>query len=306
MRVHLGPDHDEHLAAAIVEGGGTLVPLHEAEALVWHGDVAGFPELPAGVRWVQLAFAGIEPFFRAGIIDPDRMWTNASGVYADNVAEYAVGALLVGLRQFHGSIAAAARPVQRWQKPVLDPQVRMLHGSTVAIVGCGGIGRAMIPRLRALGVDVVAVNYSGRPVEGASVTLPASRTAEVWTRADHFVVAAPATAATDRLVNAEALDAMPGTAWLVNVARGNLVDSDALVDALRGGKIAGAVLDVTDPEPLPDDHPLWTFDNVVITPHIANTRTGLNATLAPTVRENVARFIAGEQLIALVDPAAGY
>ncbi|MFZ2528818.1 MAG: D-isomer specific 2-hydroxyacid dehydrogenase family protein [Rhodococcus sp. (in: high G+C Gram-positive bacteria)] len=306
MRVHLGPGHDDHLAAAIIDGGGTLTSLDDAEALIWHGDVDEFPALPPGVRWVQLAFAGIEPYFRAGIIDTDRVWTNASGVYADNVAEYAVGALLVGLRQFHGSITAAARPEQRWQKQALDPRVRTLYGSTVAIVGCGGIGRAMIPRLRAFGVDVVAVNLSGRPVDGASVTLPASRTSEVWATADHFVVAAPATADTDRLVNAEVLDAMPDTAWLVNVARGNLVDSDALVEALRDGKIAGAVLDVTDPEPLPDDHPLWALDNVVITPHIANTRTGLNATLAPTVRENVARFIAGKPLIAVVDPGAGY
>ncbi|MEU5842918.1 D-isomer specific 2-hydroxyacid dehydrogenase family protein [Rhodococcus sp. NPDC047139] len=301
MRIHLGPGHDDHLAAAIVAGGGTISELDEADALVWDGSAEEFPALPDRVRWVQLTYAGIEPFFRAGLIDDRRVWANASGVYADNVAEYAVGALLVGLRQFHASIAA-----KRWSKDLLDPRVRTLHGSTVAIVGCGGIGRAMIPRLRAFGADVVAVNRSGRPVEGAKVTLPADRTAEVWSLADHFVVAAPATAETDRLVDAAALGAMPETAWLVNVARGNLVDTDALVEALRNGVIAGAVLDVTDPEPLPEGHPLWDLDNAVITPHIANTRSRLTETFAPTLEENVRRFAAGEEPIARVDPNAGY
>ncbi|WP_271036862.1 D-isomer specific 2-hydroxyacid dehydrogenase family protein [Rhodococcus pyridinivorans] len=301
MRIHLGPGHDEHLAAAIVSGGGTLSELDEADALVWDGSAEEFPDLPDRVRWVQLTYAGIEPFFRAGVIDDRRLWANASGVYADNVAEYAVGALLVGLRQFHASVAA-----KRWTKDVLDPRVRTLHGSTVAIVGCGGIGRAMIPRLHALGASVVAVNRSGRPVDGAKVTLPADRTSEVWSMADHFVVAAPATAETDHLVDAAALAAMPASAWLVNVARGNLVDTDALVKALEDGAIAGAVLDVTDPEPLPDGHPLWDLDNAVITPHIANTRSRLTQTFAPTLEENVRRFVAGEELIARVDPNAGY
>lgn len=301
MRIHIGPEHDDHLAAAVVAGGGTLSALDDADALVWTGGAEDFPELPDRVRWVQLTFAGIEPFFRAGLIDDRRMWANASGVYADNVAEYAVGALLVGLRQFHASVTA-----REWAKDRLDPRVRTLHGSTVAIVGCGGIGRAMIPRLHALGAEVVAVNRSGRPVDGAKVTLPAERTAEVWSTADHFVIAAPATAATDRLVDAAVLTEMPETAWLVNVARGNLVDTDALVDALKTGAIAGAVLDVTDPEPLPAGHPLWELENAVITPHIANTRTHLTANFAPTLEENVRRFLKGEELLARVDPSVGY
>lgn len=301
MRIHLGPGHDDHLAAAIVSGGGTLSELADADAVVWDGSAENFPDLPDSVRWVQLTYAGIEPFFRAGLIDERRMWANASGVYADNVAEYAVGALLVGLRQFHTSITAT-----QWIKDRLDPQVRTLHGSTVAIVGCGGIGRAMIPRLRAFGADVVAVNRSGRPVDGATVTLSAERTGEVWSRADHFVIAAPATADTDKLVDAAVLAEMPATAWLVNVARGNLVDTDALVDALRAGEIAGAVLDVTEPEPLPAGHPLWDLENAVITPHIANTRSRLTQTFAPTLEENVRRFVAGEELLARVDPGAGY
>lgn len=301
MRIHLGPGHDDHLAAAIEAGGGTLSVLEDADALVWDGGADTFPVLPDSVRWVQLTYAGIEPFFRSGLIDGSRLWSNASGVYADNVAEYAVGALLVGLRQFHASARA-----ESWQKDDLDPRARTLHGSTVAIVGCGGIGRAMIPRLRAFGANVVAVNRSGRPVDGATVTLPAERTGEVWTMADHFVIAAPATADTDRLVGAAALEAMPRTAWLVNVARGNLVDTDALVEALRTDTIAGAVLDVTEPEPLPDGHPLWTLDNAVITPHIANTRSRLTETFAPTLQENVRRFVAGEELLARVEPSAGY
>ncbi|NLV80521.1 MAG: hydroxyacid dehydrogenase, partial [Rhodococcus sp.] len=147
MRIHLGPEQNDHLVRAIADGGGALADLDDAEALVWDGGPDGFPDLPDRIRWVQLTYAGIEPFFRAGLIDGKRIWANASGVYADNVAEYAVGGLLVGVRQFHSSLAARG-----WRKDEIDPRVRPLHGSTVAIVGCGGIGRAMIPRLHAFGV----------------------------------------------------------------------------------------------------------------------------------------------------------
>ncbi len=134
--------------------------------------------------------------------------------------------------------------------------------------------------------------------------MPASRTAEVWTMADHFVVAAPSTADTDRLVDATCSTRCP-------TPRGSSTSraQPGRLGCTRRGTARRTdrrcVLDVTDPEPLPDDHPLWTFGNVVITPHIANTRTGLNATLAPTVRETSLVSSRGEQLIAVVDPGAG-
>jgi phosphoglycerate dehydrogenase-like enzyme len=176
----------------------------------------------------------------------------------------------------------------------------------VAIVGAGGIGRALIGLLEPFGCEVIAVTRRGRDVPGASRTLPADRLAEAWPAARHVVIAAPATAGTRHLVGARELAAMREDAWLVNIARGSLVDTDALVEALRAGAIAGAALDVTDPEPLPDGHPLWELPNALITPHVgtpADTERGL---FAERVRENVRRLVAGEPLVGVVDAEGGY
>lgn len=301
-RIHLGPDHETALAAGIERAGGVLVPRADAEAVVWAQGPDTFPEqLPDTVRWVQLPSAGVEPWLAAGLIDDRRTWTSAAGAYSGNVAEHALLLLLAGVR----GLTEQSRAVS-WRKAEFDPRVGTLRGATVAIVGCGGIGRAMIPLLTAFGADVLAVTRSGTPVPGAAETLDATRTDEIWSRADHFVIAAPATAETAHLVDADTLARMKPTAWIVNVARGSLIDTDALVQALRGNTIGGAALDVTDPEPLPDGHPLWTLPNAVITPHIANPATGLTRALADHVADNIARFAAGEPLLAVIDPARGY
>ena len=146
----------------------------------------------------------------------------------------------------------------------------------------------------------------GRPVPGASRSLAIDDVGEVWGEATHVVIATPATGGTRHLVGAPELDAMREDAWLVNVARGSLVDTDALVEALRSGSIGGAALDVTDPEPLPDGHPLWELENVLITPHVATAPEAEKRHFADRVRENVRRLAAGEELEGLVDPEGGY
>jgi D-3-phosphoglycerate dehydrogenase len=183
---------------------------------------------------------------------------------------------------------------------------RLLEGSTVAIVGAGGIGRALISLLAPHDVTVIAVTRRGEPVPRADRTLPASELPEVWSAADHFVIAAPATDATRHLVGARELAAMQPHSWIVNVARGSLIDTDALVDALQAERIGGAALDVTDPEPLPDGHPLWRSPRAIITPHVANPPSAQFRKLAERVRENVARFVAEEPLLAPVEQDRGY
>ncbi|MGW5386296.1 D-isomer specific 2-hydroxyacid dehydrogenase family protein [Nocardia sp. NPDC003963] len=300
--IHLGPDHHLALARGIEAGGGRLVPLDEAEAVVWTGGPDSFPaRLPAAVRWVQLPSAGIERWFAARILDGERVWTSAAGAYASSVAEHAVLLLLAGVR----GLGEQARATS-WRKAEFETRVGTLRGATVAIIGAGGIGRAMIPLFTAFGAEVLASTRSGAPVPGAAETVDASRNAELWARADHFVIAAPATAETARLVDEDALAQMKPTAWIVNIARGSLIDTDALVRALRTETIGGAALDVTDPEPLPEGHPLWSLPNAVITPHLANPSTGLPNLLAEHVRANVARFAAGEQLLSPVDIERGY
>lgn len=299
--VALLPQHDPHLSDAIISGRGQVVDLDSARVLVWTGDVAGFPDpLPDHIEWVQLRLAGIESFLDAGLLDEKRIWTNASGFYAENVAEHALALLLAGLRQINVAVR------RHWDKEAIDTAVRSLHGSTVAIIGAGGIARSLIPRLAACGAGVIAVNHSGRPVDGAMETLPSDRVDEVWSRCDHVVLAAPATDETRHMINAKTLAALPSHAWLVNVARGPLVDEAALYEALTSGAIGGAALDVTDPEPPAEDNPLWDLANVIITPHVANPSSGLTRTLAPWVAENLRRFAAGDDMLARVDPTASY
>lgn len=299
--VALLPHTDPHLSEAITSAGGTLADLADARALVWIGNVDGFPDpLPESIEWVQLRLAGIESFLRAGLVDDRRIWTNASGFYAENVAEHALALLLAGLRQINVAV------LRHWDEKAIDPAVRSLHGSTVGIIGAGGIARSLIPRLKACGAQAIAVNRSGRPVEGASKTLPASRIDEVWGLIDHVVLAAPATDETRHLINARTLAALPRHAWLINVARGPLVDEAALRDALLAGEIAGAALDVTDPEPPDANDPLWDLENVIITPHVANPSAGLTRTMAPWLAENLRRFAAGGDMLAVVHPDASY
>jgi phosphoglycerate dehydrogenase-like enzyme len=295
--VHVGPDAEPAIARAAEAAGATLAPLQDADAVVWLGhDPAALPELPERVRWVQLPSAGVEKWLDRVAAEP-ATFTSAAGAYALPVAEHALALRLAGVR----GLAADAR-ARSWQ----EREGTTLEGATVAIVGAGGIGRALITLLAPLEVEVLAVTRRGHPVEGAVRTLPAERMNEVWGAADHVVVAAPATSATRHLVGAAQLAAMRDGAWLVNVARGSLVDTDALVRALAEGRLGGAALDVTDPEPLPDGHPLWDEPRALISPHAANPPSAQDRHLARRVEENVRRFAAGEPLLAPVDPRAGY
>ncbi|WP_337060659.1 D-isomer specific 2-hydroxyacid dehydrogenase family protein [Kineococcus sp. G2] len=299
--IHIGPHESARLVAAVERGGGEVVALADAEAVVVDGGHGELPQLPSSVRWVQLPAAGIESWVSSGVLDTSRTWTSAAGAYSRAVAEGAVALLLAGVR----GIGVAARRTS-WDTAALDGAQSTLHGATVAIVGAGGIGRAVIPALTGLGAQVLAVTRRGLAVEGAARTLPADRVDEAFAAADHVVLAAPATTQTRALVGAEQLEALGGQGWLVNVARGSLVDTDALVAALERSTIAGAALDVTDPEPLPDGHPLWTQPRCIITPHCTNPTALRSAAYAQRVQENVRRFAAGEDLLGRVDLQAGY
>ena len=292
MQVYVGPELDPQILDAVAEGGGKSAPLEDADAVVWlDSRCDGFPaELPDRVRWVQLPVAGVEQWL--GRVDRSRLWTSAAGAYSRAVAEHALALMLAGARR----LAECAR-ADSWGEPPVVP----LEGATVAVVGAGGIGRALIELLAPFDVRVLAVTRRGR--DG---TLSADRLHEVWPLAHHVVLAAPATADTRHLVGTSELAAMRQDAWLINVARGSLVDTDALVRALADGVIAGAALDVTDPEPLPVGHPLWREPRALITPHVANPAAGLRRHLAERVRENVRRFGAGEPLLGRIEPAAGY
>ncbi len=291
--------HDA-FAAAVRDAGGELADPAEAHALVWADPYAAamYPEVIAAapsVEWVQLPYAGVEPFL--DYLDARLTWSCAKGVYADPVAEWVMAALLMGLRDFHLFAAAGS-----W----CAESGRNLFGTRITVLGGGGITQSLMRLLEPWGCRVTVVRRSAEAFEGAVRTVTLASVHEAVADADAVVVALALTDETRGVVDGALLKAMGPQCWLVNVARGGHVDHAALEAALRAGTIAGAVLDVTDPEPLPDDSGLWTLPNCVITPHIGNTREMGLPLITNRVRENVRRWLAGDDLLGRVDVALGY
>lgn len=304
-KIAVVPHADPVLVDAVHEGGGRLAPPGEADAFVWTDprDAGALKELlrSSAPEWVQLPFAGVETFAAAGVLDQQRVWTCAKGIYGRSTAEHAVALILAAARRLHEHARAFD-----WRPSGRGTPERRLQDATVLIVGTGGIGRSLVPMLRPFGPRIVAVNRSGKPLKGAEATEPTSGLPHLLATADFVVLAAASTPSTKGLIDRSMLEYMKDGAWLVNVARGDLVVTDHLVDALEAGIIGGAALDVTDPEPLPEGHELWAMDNVLITPHVANTWDMALPELATLIAANVRRFAAGEELEGLVDVELGY
>ena len=304
MRVAIAPTPSDLVATAVQAGGGTVVGLDDApDALAWMApdDVDGLRgalEQAPTARWVQLPFAGVEAFATAGVMGPDRTWTCAKGVYSEPVAEHVVALALAGLR----SLPARARATS-WG----EQRATTLYDAGVVVLGGGGITTALLELLAPFRAQVTVVRRdAGTPLPGAARTVGLDQLDRVLPDALVVVLALSLTPETTHVIGAGQLAAMDPSAWLVNVARGRHVDTDALVEALREGSIGGAALDVTDPEPLPDGHPLWTAPNCLITPHTANPWQTAQPLLSQRITDNVARAIAGEPLLGLVDLQAGY
>jgi len=287
------------LESAVRSGGGSVVPLEQANAIVCTGDDVELLRrsiLPE-VRWVQLGAAGIEMWLDAGLMQPNVVWTAAKGVYAKPIAEHILALIL-----------AAARDLPERARALTWGTAggRLVAGSTVGVVGAGGIGTELISLLAPLGLRTIALTRNGRSVPGADISVGPEELGSLLARSDYVVLTTALTAETKGMMSAERLACMRRDAWLVNVARGELVDTSALVAVLRAGTIGGAALDVTDPEPLPAGHPLWTLSNVLITPHVASTRAMGAEFLARRVEENVRRFSLGQDLLGRVDLVLGY
>ena len=216
--------------------------------------------------------------------------TNASGVHGPNIAEHVLGAILAFTRRFFEGYERQRR--HEWRHYQADELV----GETVTVVGLGAIGEAVVDRLAPFGVETIGVRYTpekGGPSDEV-IGFDDDALHAALARTDHLVLACPLTETTRGLVSDDEFETLPPDALLVNVARGPVVDTEALVDALRRNQLRGASLDVTDPEPLPSDHPLWDFGNVQITPHNAGHTPEYYERLADIVAENVRRLDAGE------------
>lgn len=300
------------LADGSGDGSGVVTP--ETVAAVGDAEVylgLGIPEaiLEAGprLRWVHTGTAGIGSWLTPSMLERDILFTNSAGVFGPPIAESVMAFLFHFARGL--GVAHAVQREGRWDKTVFDGPdhgLRELAGSTVGIIGLGGIGREVAWRCRAMGASVIGLRRGSGAVEGVELLAGDDALATLLGRADYVVVTVPETPETVGLLDAEALALMKPDAVLVNVGRGRVVDEMALVAALEAGRPGGAALDVFATEPLPEGHPLWTAPNTVITPHMSAYSFRFWDRQLALILENVDRYMRGRPLVNVVDKRAGY
>jgi phosphoglycerate dehydrogenase-like enzyme len=292
--------------AAVERAGGVVAPLSETtRGLIWltyarDDELSATLEAHPNISWVQLPWAGVDAF--TGTLNAhapsDRVFTSAKGAFAQPVAEHALGMIIALLRAFPRRARLTA-----WDERVIGTS---LYGLRVTIVGAGGIARELTRLLAPFDVSITIVRRADHPVDGAEQTLTTDRLTDVLETTDVLVIAAAHTAQTTHLISTHEFERMKPEAVVVNIARGPLIDAAALDHALRTGLIAGAALDVTDPEPLPEGHPLWSAPNILITPHQADTPDMTAPLLAVRIEHNVRAFLGDGRFVGVVDASAGY
>ncbi|WP_276301673.1 D-2-hydroxyacid dehydrogenase [Halorussus lipolyticus] len=273
-------------------------PSEERELLTHAPVVAGMEldeDLLAHAEDLRLfacAYAGTGHLPMDALEDRGVAVTNASGVHGPNIGEHVVGNVLVFARRLHEGWRRQRK--REWR----HFRSHELQGSTVTVVGLGAIGQSVVERLEGFGVETIGVRYTpekGGPTDEV-VGFGEEDLHGVLARTDYLILACPLTETTRGLIGSDEFETLPPDSVLVNVARGQVVETDALVSALRRGHIRGAALDVTDPEPLPENHPLWNFENCLVTPHCSGHTPDYYSRLADIVAENVRRLDDDEEL----------
>jgi phosphoglycerate dehydrogenase-like enzyme len=277
-------------AAAEVAFGG--INLDRARRLI-----AATPKL----RWFHTPAAGVDrlveiPDFRERGI----ALTNNSGSYDIQIAEHVLAFVLAGAKRFH--LYRDQQGKREWR----DLEHDELREQTLVVFGAGSIGGEVARLASAIGMRVIAVRRRPGAVPGAQNVVTPDALGDVAAEADYLVVAAPLTPATRGAISRDVIGRMKKTAWIVNIARGPIIDEAALADALRDGRLGGAGLDTFAEEPLPAESPLWSLPNVVVTPHASNSSPRVRQRTLALFAENVRRFKAGEPLLNRVDLEAGY
>lgn len=297
---------EETVAELESHGHERVEDLTQADFVLYTTYSGSFPELPENIKFVQTAFAGLDGLLKNGQLDPSVRWANAAGWYADSVAESTLGLMLAVYHQHKRATLAASFDVA---DELQDSTNFLFLDKTVVILGAGGIGERLIELLEPFHATTIAVNHSGREVRGATEThsLDEIRHGDsVWGRADFLVNLLPHTEATEKLVDAQLLASLKPGCVVVNTGRGGTMDTPALTDALESGRLGGAGLDVTDPEPLPEGHPLWSMPNVVITPHTANTVPNMRRVTGRHTAQNAQLFAEGKKMATEVELDAQY
>ncbi len=255
------------------------------------------------LRWVQVASAGVDSMLFHEFVSSDVILTSAKGTVGVHLAEHSM-ALLLGLTR---GIATAIRKPSWDQRMPIRNVAWELVGATMGIIGLGGTGRDLADRAHGFGMRIVAVDPEQVEVpESVDACWKMDRFHNLLEQSDVVAICAPLTDETEGMFDEQAFARMQGHALLINVSRGKIVDETALMDALEHGKIGGAGLDVTPQEPLPEDHPLWRMENVIITPHTAGGSPNRGDRLVDLFCENLRRFLADRPLLGVIDKEKGY
>ncbi|MCY4018986.1 MAG: D-2-hydroxyacid dehydrogenase [Chloroflexi bacterium] len=255
------------------------------------------PQLAHKLKWIQTTSAGIGQFVKTyGYDRQGWIFTTASGVHARPLAEFCLMAMLTFVKNFR--LMDEQKRGRHWQRF----HNTELRGMTVGILGLGKIGRDLAAVCRFFGMRIIATRRDARrAVDSVDLLFAPSQLEEVLPQVDFLVLCLPHTPETDGLLDAERIAMLKQGAFLINIARGALVDQVALTDALIEGRLGGAALDVTDPEPLPEDDPLWDLPNVIISHHSASTADTENGKLTDLFIRNLRRYLAGEPMENLLD-----
>jgi len=283
-----------------------------------------FPFDPAQVaprlRWIQLSSAGVDHLLDSPVMKSDVIITTTSGIHAIPIAEYVIGMMLALARRLPLLLDYQRRsewPSRRWEI-LLGEELR---GKTVGIVGYGSIGREVARLARAFGMRVLATKRRVKITRDLGYWLPGvgdpegellerlypvSNLREMLSLCDFVVVTVPLTPETHHLIGEKEFKAMKNSAYLINISRGAVIDEKALIEALKKGHIAGAALDVFEQEPLPPESPLWKLPNVILSPHISAATPSYNDRATALFAENLRRYLAGEELLNVVDKRIGY
>ena len=255
------------------------------------------------LKWLQTMSAGVDRFARTEIWNSPVIITGVSGIHATPIGEFALEFMLM----FAKGAPDCFRMQQKHEWRMYMPTV--LRGKTAGIVGLGSIGKEIARLSKAFGMRVIATRRSvKKPTKAKYVDmlLPAAQLQKLMSESDYVVVATPLTHETRGLVGENELQAMKPTAYIINIARGGIIDEEALIRALQEKRIAGAGLDVVATEPLPPDSPLWDFENVIITPHVSGGMEDYMGKATDIFCENIKRYLKGDRLINVIDRKKGY
>ena len=295
-------DEHENLRLAAIDDD--LDPNDCNGLIASYRGIENYMTADSNLRWIQSNSAGVEGFLDIpDLRDSDIVLTNAKIIQGPEIADHAFALLLNFTRNLK---AFNARMPEGWNTERELPMIE-LSGKTALVIGLGGIGTQIAQRAAAFGMTVVAVDPKDIPIhrDVAYVGKP-DELDDLLPKADVVFSSVPHTPATEGMIGARQFELMKQDVYFINISRGKIVDTDALVAALESGKVRAAGLDVTDPEPLPTGHPLWTMPNVTITPHLATISDRLEERRTRLLRDNIARFATGRTLRNVVDKQAGY